>query len=485
MTDIKGTPGGESGQTNRLYHDEGDGTHSEAHAAHIRGWDATDLAWYRLPVDHATGALNVKVSGAGSGGTSSVDGDTFVAYSNAGTGMMGERDDTSTASLAENTVGIARLTQWRAQHVYLVDSAGAGVSVGGGTQYVEGAGSASLTGTVALWKDVGNVTTAVSASKPLPASLVHGVTFGGTVSLGGPVSVLQNTSPWIVGSGTASLAVTANQATSPWVVGSGSASLTVSANQATSPWVVGSGTGSLAVTANQVGTWTVGSGTGSLTVAANQAGGWTVQPGNTANTTPWLVSLATVPTHAVTQSGSPWQENLVSLASAAVAVNSGNKDAGTQRIVIATDQPQLTNPVPVSLAALPTGTNSIGDVNLTAEARGGFTPFRLSGLTGSLSVSSSLGKFGGCVVINLNSAPAYMQVFDSSAASNVSLGSTAPTFSIPIPANATAANGAAIVVPFDVGLKISNGIKVAATTTENGGATVATALTGLIYYKSA
>lgn len=46
--------------------------------------------------------------------------------------------------------------------------------------------------------------------------------------------------------------------------------------------------------------------------------------------------------------------NTNQIAGTAVDVNSGNKSAGTQRIVIATDQPTLTNAIPISAASLPT-----------------------------------------------------------------------------------------------------------------------------------
>jgi hypothetical protein len=47
-------------------------------------------------------------------------------------------------------------------------------------------------------------------------------------------------------------------------------------------------------------------------------------------------------------SGGAYTENLVKLAGTAIDVNSGNKSAGTQRFVLATDQPALTTPLPTS-----------------------------------------------------------------------------------------------------------------------------------------
>lgn len=84
-----------------------------------------------------------------------------------------------------------------------------------------------------------------------------------------------------------------------------------------------------------------------------QTGTLTVQPGNTANTTAWKVdgSAVTQPvsgTVAATQSGA-WSlsanqsTNVAQLAGTTTDTNSGTKSAGTLRVVLATDQPALTN----------------------------------------------------------------------------------------------------------------------------------------------
>lgn len=130
---------------------------------------------------------------------------------------------------------------------------------------------------------------------------------------------------------------------------------------------------------------------------------------------------------------------------------------------------------------LNSGTNTIGDVNLTAAAQGGYSVSSQTSLTTTATVSSAAGKFGGFMFSNVNSTPAYIQVFDTTGA--VTLGTTTPTFVIPIPANATAANGAAAVHEFSVGIAIANGIKVAATTTATGSTTVTTGLTGFVMFK--
>jgi len=61
------------------------------------------------------------------------------------------------------------------------------------------------------------------------------------------------------------------------------------------------------------------------------------------------------------QGGAPWSQNLTQVNSTAIDVNSGNKSAGTIRMVLATDQPNLTTPLNVAIGgALAAGTNIIG-----------------------------------------------------------------------------------------------------------------------------
>lgn len=102
------------------------------------------------------------------------------------------------------------------------------------------------------------------------------------------------------------------------------------------------------------------------TVAATQSGTWTVQPGNTANTTAWKVdgSAVTQPvsgTVTANAGSGTFGTNLAQVAGTTTDTNSGVKSAGTQRVVIATDQPQLTNKLLVTPDA-----NAQVDVNRIA-----------------------------------------------------------------------------------------------------------------------
>lgn len=79
----------------------------------------------------------------------------------------------------------------------------------------------------------------------------------------------------------------------------------------------------------------------------SQSGTWTVQPGNTANTTAWKVdgSAVTQPVSGTVTTTPPSNAstNVAQVAGTTADTNSGTKSAGTLRVVLATDQPALTN----------------------------------------------------------------------------------------------------------------------------------------------
>jgi hypothetical protein len=83
----------------------------------------------QYPKLDASGNLLVAVTGAGSGGTSSVDQSAFVAGTTAGTAVIGVRDDTASSTVAEDTVGIVRMTTNRALHTNLRDASGTELGV--------------------------------------------------------------------------------------------------------------------------------------------------------------------------------------------------------------------------------------------------------------------------------------------------------------------------------------------------------------------
>ena len=219
--------------------------------------------------------------------------------------------------------------------------------------------------------------------------------------------------------------------------------------------------------------------------------------------------------------------NVAQLAGTATDTNSGAKSAGTLRVVLATDQPQLTNALktdgsavtqPISASALPlptgaatsaaqtTGNSSLSTLATNLPAKGQATmansmpvaiasdqsPLSVSvapsaangwlvnsqtALTNTkVSVKASAGLFAGYMLYNPNSSVCYVQVFDA-ANGSVTLGTTAPTYVISIPA-AAAAN-----IEFSVGISHTTAIVLAATTTPTGSTAPAVALTGFFLYK--
>src|SRR5882724_11481245 len=79
------------------------------------------------------------------------------------------------------------------------------------------------------------------------------------------------------------------------------------------------------------------------------------------------------------QGGAPWTFNETQVAGTAMDVNSGNKSAGTQRVVVATDQPALTNKLLVTpdSVALPANQSvNVSQINAV-------TPLMGNGVTGT------------------------------------------------------------------------------------------------------
>lgn len=179
--------------------------------------------------------------------------------------------------------------------------------------------------------------------------------------------------------------------------------------------------------------------------------------------------------------------NVAQVAGNVAATGNGVATTGTQRVTLASDstgQVALASGATVGLAAgsntigsvgINTGTNAIGTVNLSPTASGGWSVSSQTSLTSTATVSSAAGKFGGYMFINTNASVAYIQVFDTTGA--VTLGTTAPTFVVPIPA------GAGANLEITNGIAVTSGIKVAATTTPTGATTVSTGLTGFVLYK--
>lgn len=360
-----------------------DATLAEAMAALGYAWDANAGAFARLQLD-ASGNLKVAVTGAGSGGTSSVDGSTWTAATSAGTPVMGARDDASPATVAEDKLGIARITTNRALHVNLRDAAGNELSVGGGTQYADGSAQATPTGTQILAWDGAN-------ERALKGDQTNGL------------FVNVKTSVLPTGASTA--------AKQPALGTAGAASADVLSVQGvasmTALKVDGSG-----VTQPVSGTVTANAGTGTLSTNQAQVAGTTTD------------------------------------------TNSGNKSAGTQRVVLATDQPALTNALKVDGSAVTQPVSGTVTANLAPTATGGLSKFHLvaAATTNATNVKASAGQLYGWYIYNSNAAARKVAFHNTSGTPTAG---TSVTDSIVIPPGSAANAFSEQGIAFSTGIAIT------------------------------
>lgn len=112
---------------------------------------------------------------------------------------------------------------------------------------------------------------------------------------------------------------------------------------------------------------------------------------------------------------------------------------------------------PALMIPIPTSTNGAG------------LPFSAQ-VTTKQQVKGAAGSIFGWSILNTTSAIAYVQVFNALAA-NVTLGSTAPDWVIPVPANGTTGAGSNGWIP--VSILHATGITIACTTTRTGSSTAA------------
>lgn len=379
-----------------------------------------NLAYPKLD---ASGNLLVAVTGAGSGGTSSVDGSGYTAGTSAGTPTMGARDDTGTTACAEDKVCIARLTSTRALMVdgsavtQPVSAASLPLPTGAATaakQPALGTAGSSSTDVISVQGIASGTALPISAaSLPLPSGAATSAKQDtGNTSLGSidtkipalgqalaaasvpvilPAATITTLTPpaaitgfatstkqsdgsqktqIVDGSGNV-IASTSNNLNVQCANCSGSGASAVDAatfTASTSVFAPGGGffqttATSNALTNGQQGMWQLTANRAGFVNLRNAAG---TEIGT--STTPVQVTLANtganatavkVDNSAVTQPVSGTVSitansavNVAQVAGTTTDTNSGSKSAGTQRIVIATDQPQLTNALKVDGSAV-------------------------------------------------------------------------------------------------------------------------------------
>lgn len=174
------------------------------------------------------------------------------------------------------------------------------------------------------------------------------------------------------------------------------------------------------------------------TVAATQSGTWTVQPGNTANTTPWLAKISDGTNAAAIKAAS----------TAPVATDPAMVVAISPNSVNANGQTTMSASAPVAIAS----NQSAIPVNPAAAATGGATNlhfFSVTGAPAAVAIKASAGTLYGVQAVNTGAAPVYLKLYNVAAAS-VTVGTTVPLVTIPVPTLAT--TGAGIVANFPVGI---------------------------------
>jgi|SRR5581483_7422378 len=145
-----------------------------------------------------------------------------------------------------------------------------------------------------------------------------------------------------------------------------------------------------------------------------------------------------------------------------IDTNSGVKSAGTIRVVLATDQPALTNALKVDGSAVTQPVSGTVTVNAASATTGGATPGKLisAASTNATSVKASAGTLYTLTVSNVNAAMRYLKLYDKASAPTV--GTDTPVQVFGIPGNTA---GAGIVVPIPAcGIAFATGIAFALTT---------------------
>ena len=352
------------------------------------------------------------------GGSLTVDG--AVAATQSGAWSVRISDGTDTADVLD-------LTSSNPLAVAIVDGDGAQItSFGGGVQYTEGATDASITGTAILWEDSSDTLATVSAASPLPVEIVAGAGSGGTASAddadftagstsGTPAMGVYESSPSSVTDGdmgivgitqTRALRVSVDNSSIPVTDNGGS--LTVDGTVAIS--------GTVAVTDNS-GSLTVDNG-GTFAVQAAQSGTWNV---GTVTTVTAVTAISN-------------------------ALPAGNNNIGD-----------------VDVASIAAGTNNIGNVGLIGRTSGGLSIFRSLDLDESEEdVKTSAGQLYFIHAINLANAVRYLKFYNATAA-NVTVGTTTPVLTFPIPSQGDT-NGAGFTVSIPQGFAFGTAISAAATT---------------------
>ena len=150
-----------------------------------------------------------------------------------------------------------------------------------------------------------------------------------------------------------------------------------------------------------------------------------------------------------------------SLAGTAIDTNSGNKSGGTQRVVLATDQPTMSNPQPVTAAqSTPANLQMVSQPHTS----GGLTPYKLiaAGSTNATSVKATAGQLYEIVAENFNTAIRYLKIYDK--ATSPTVGTDTPIWTIAIPPASASGQVGGVSKTIPKGIALASGLAIALTT---------------------
>lgn len=144
------------------------------------------------------------------------------------------------------------------------------------------------------------------------------------------------------------------------------------------------------------------------------------------------------------------------------ALPAGDNNIGN--VDLASAIPAGTNNIgDVDVASIAAGTNTIGNVGLIGRTSGGMTIFRSIDIDESEEeIKASAGQVFSISAFNTTAAPLYLKFYNATAA-NVTVGTTTPVLTFPVPANADS-DGAGFTLSIPNGVAFSTAITIAATT---------------------
>jgi len=141
----------------------------------------------------------------------------------------------------------------------------------------------------------------------------------------------------------------------------------------------------------------------------------------------------------------------------ATDTNSGNKSAGTLRVVLATDQPALTN----KLLVTPDAGSTVKPIPATSGGLSISRTLSANNTTGIV-VKASAGQVYTIIAHNTNAAARFLKIYNKATAPTV--GTDTPVMTLPIPGNTAGAGfvmdvgGMGIAFATGIGIGITTGV---------------------------